>query len=57
MQPCTAEPLPKSDAHLAQSPYYKMFSAIIVLHTLLQLILGREEFSCCGVELACIFHF
>ena len=41
-QPCTAEPLLKSDAHLAQSPYYEMFSTIVVLHTLLQLILGRE---------------
>ena len=41
-QPYTAEPLLKSDAHLAQPPYYEMFSAIVVLHTLLQLILGRE---------------
>lgn len=53
-------PLLKSDARVAQSPHYGEFSAIVVLHTLLQLILGREEFNCCGVlhvEFACKLHF
>lgn len=60
MQPCTAEPLLKSDDHLAQSPHYEKFSAIVALRTLFQLILGRKGFNCYGVlhvELACTLHF
>lgn len=30
MQPCTAEPLLKSDAHLTESPHYGEFSTIVV---------------------------
>lgn len=50
----------KSGAHLAQSPHYGEFSTIVILHALLQLILDREDFNCCGVlhvEFVCKLHF